>query len=76
MRLDQVVQLRLGECRLVRLVMSMPAIPNDVNEKVFMKALAICDCQADGLNAGFSVIGVDVDNRDLESLCEVARVVR
>ena len=56
--------------------MSMPAIPNDVNEKVFMKALAICDCQADGLNAGFSVIGVDVDNRDLESLCEVARVVR
>src|SRR4051812_13016099 len=72
---DDLVHQRLRERGLIRLVVPMPAVPDEVDEKVLIEALTIGVAEAHGLDAGLSVVSVDVDDRNLETLREVAAVV-
>ncbi len=66
-------RLRVG--RLVALVVPVAAIPDQVDHHVGVEALAIHDRQAGGGEAGLRIVGVDVDDRRVEPLGQVARVV-
>src|SRR5687767_3238286 len=76
MRANFLVQRRLGERRLVRLVVSVPAIADDVDEKILAESRPILDPESHDLDARGRVVGVDVDDRNLEAFREIARVVR
>src|SRR5437867_3096006 len=76
MRPNLFVKHRLGERRLVRLVVSVTAIADYVDQKILAELRAILDRQADDLDARLCIVGVDVNDRNLEALGEIAGVAR
>ena len=74
--LDALVHLRLRVRRLVGLVVTEAAIADDVDDRVAPKAAAEVDGETDGGDARLHVVGVDVDDRHVEALGQVARVTR
>src|SRR5262249_26346804 len=72
-RFDRRVQRRLGERGLVTLVMSVTTIANEIDQEVLTELRAIRDAKSNRSNAGLDVVGVDVNDRNLEALCEIAR---
>ena len=67
---------RLRVRGLVLLVVSVPAVADEVDDDVVAEAAAICECEPDRRDRRLRVVGVDVDDRDVEALREVARVAR
>ncbi len=65
---------RLGVGGLVGLVVAEAAVADHVDDDVAAPALAVGHRQADGRRAGLDVVGVDVDDRDVEPLGHVGRV--
>ena len=65
---------RLGVGRLVLLVVAVPAIADEVDDDVVLETAAIGHPQAHGRDARLGVIGVHMDDREVEALGEVARV--
>ena len=72
--LDPGGQHRLGVGGLVRLVVAVAAIPDQVDDHVAAPALAVSHRQADRRDRGLDVVGVDVDDRHVEALGEIAGV--
>ena len=70
------VQRRLSECWLVRLVVSVTTIAHDVDQEVLPEFRPVLDRQSDHLNARLRIVGVDVNDRNFESLCQIAGVAR
>ena len=73
-RRDLLVHHRLRERRLVPLVVPPPSIADQVDEEVALEPGAIREGQPRRLDARFGIVGVDVDDRDLESAREAARI--
>ena len=71
MLLDHLVHLGLGVGRLVGLVVAEAAVADQVDEHVVAELLAEGEGQPDRRHAGRHVIGVDVDDRDVEALGQV-----
>ena len=67
---------RLRVCRLVLLVVPEAAIADEVDHDVVTELPAIGQRQPNGAEGGLWIVGVDVDDRKVESLREVARVPR
>ena len=65
---------RLGVGGLVGLVVAEAAVADHVDDDVAAPALAVGHRQADRGRAGLDVVGVDVDDRDVEALRHVGRV--
>ena len=76
MRADDLVHHRLRERRLVGLVVALAAIAHEVDQEVLANRCAIRDREPHGLHARLGVVGVDVHDRHLEALRQIARVVR
>ena len=74
--LDPLVHERLGVGRLVGLVVPEAPVADEVDERVAVEGLAEGVGQADGRDAGLHVVGVHVDDRDVEALRQVGRVAR
>ena len=72
---DALVHQRLRVRRLVALVVTVAAIADDVDHDVAVELVAIHHGEPDGRQAGLGIVGVDVDDRRVEALGEVARVV-
>ena len=70
------VEPRLCERRLVALVMSVPAITNEINYDVVAEALAISHRQLRHVDDRFRVITVHMKDRDLDHLGDVCAVER
>ncbi len=71
MDLDLCVHLGLGVGGLVGLVVAEAAVADQVDQDVVAELLAEREGEADGADAGGDVVGVDVDDRDVEALREV-----
>ena len=65
---------RLGVGGLVGLVVAEAAVADQVDDDVAAPALAVGHRQPDRADAGLGVVGVDVDDRDVEALRHVGRV--
>ena len=65
---------RLGVGGLVGLVVAVAAVADHVDDDVAAPALAVGHRQADRRGAGLDVVGVDVDDRDVEALRHVGGV--
>jgi hypothetical protein len=52
------------------------AIADEVDEEILPELRAVRDAETDGRDARLEIVGVDVNDRDLEALREVARVAR
>src|SRR5688500_14707844 len=76
MRADFLVQGRLSERRLVRLVVSVTTVPHDVDQKILPEFRPVLDRQAHDVYARFRIVGVDVYYRDLEPLGEITGIPR
>ena len=74
-RIDLVHQ-RLGEERLVALVVPPAAVADQVDQEVLAEAVAVGLRQPRDREAGLGVVGIDVHDRDLEALGQVAGVER
>src|SRR5207248_1048222 len=72
---DALIENWLSKRGLVGLVMSVTAVPDDVDEEILTEALPVGDTEAHGVYTRFGVVAVDVQNRDVESLRQVAGVV-
>ena len=72
---DDFVHQRLRERRLIRFVVAVTPVPHEVDEEILIEPLTVGDAEAHGLNARFGIVGVDVDDRDLEPLRRIAGVV-
>ena len=73
--LDHRVHPRLRVGRLVPLVVAVSAVPDQVDDHVVAEFLAVHHRQASCGEACLGVVGVDVDDRDVEALREIGRVV-
>ncbi len=71
---DRCVHRRLSGTRIVTLVVPMASVPNQVNEEVLTELLPICEGQARRLKARFRIIGVDMNDRNIEALGQVAGI--
>ena len=69
--LDHLVHLGLGVGRLVGLVVAEAAVADQVDEHVVAELLTEGEGQPDRGDTGGDVIGVDVDDRDVEALGQV-----
>ncbi len=74
MGLDRLVHERLRVTGLVALVVAEAPVADEVDDEVLAEALAVGHRQPDGEDRGLGVVGVHVDDRDVEALREVARV--
>ena len=61
--------------RLVALVVPVAPVTDEVDDHVVAEALAVHHRQAGGGQAGLGIVGVDVDDRRVEALGQVGRVV-
>src|SRR5436309_3325059 len=71
---DLLVHHRLREGRIVELVVPVPAVADEVDEDVFLEALAKADGEAGRLHRGLGVVAVHVEDGRLDDLGDVARV--
>ena len=76
MRLDPRRLLRLRVRRLVGLIVPPAAVANEVDEEILLEARPIVEREPDDRDARLGVVRVHVDDRHLEALREVARIVR
>ena len=67
---------RLRVRRLVLLVVPVPAVADEVDDDVVAEARAVGEREPDRGERRLRVVGVDVDDRAVEALREVARVAR
>ncbi len=68
---DPLVHQRLGVGRLIRLVVPVPAVADQVDDHVAVEFGPVGHRQADRVQAGFRIVGVDVDDRYVEALGQV-----
>ena len=71
---NRLVHQRLRERGLVALVVPVPPVADQVDQEVAPEARAIFPGKPRGFEAGGRVVGVDVDDRNLEAAGEAARV--
>src|SRR5207253_2505746 len=67
---------RLGETRLVALVVAEAAVAPHVDDDVAVEALAELDRELAGPGDGLGVVAVDVEDRCLDALGDVRRIGR
>ena len=63
---DQVVHQRLGERRVVRLVVAAPPVADHVDDDVLLERLPVGEGQPADPDHGFGVVAVDVEDRRLD----------
>ena len=61
---------------LVLLVVAEAPVADEIDDDVVLEAAAVGHSQANGGDAGLGIVGVDVDDREIEALGEVTRVPR
>ncbi len=76
LRLDPLRLERLSVRGLVLLLMAETPVTHDVDHEVVAEFLAVRERETHGAQRRLRVVGVDVDDRDVETLREVARVAR
>ena len=72
--LDALDHQRLRVRSIVLLVVPEPPVPDQVDHEVVAEFLAVCVSQSNGRDRGLWIVRVDVDDRDVEALGEVARI--
>ena len=72
--LDAGVHLRLGEGRLVALIMAVAAVADDVEHDIGMEIHAIFGDQAGGPDHGFRIVAIHMDDRRLDALGHIGAV--
>jgi hypothetical protein len=76
MRCHRFVHERLREGRLVAFVVAEATIADEIDQEVEPEARPILPCQPGGFQTRDRIIGVDVDDRNLEAARQAARVAR
>ena len=76
MRADLLVHQRLGEARLVAFIVAVAAIAEHVDDDRLLEFLPELDRDLRGVNDGFRVVAVHVEDRRLDHLGDVGRVGR
>ncbi len=76
MLVDALVHQRLGEVRLVAFVVTVAPVADQVDHEILAEAPPIGARHPRRRDAGFGIVGVDVDDRHLEAFGEVAGVER
>src|SRR4051812_3898619 len=71
---DLLVHLRLGEARLIAFIVAPAAVADQIDQHILAIALAERKRQPGGGEAGFRLISIDMDDRDLESLGRIAGI--
>ncbi len=74
MGFDELVHQRLGECRIVELVVAVATITDQVDDDVALKLLPVADRQSSGVDSGLRVVAIDVKNGRMDDLRYVRRV--
>ena len=74
MRVHGLVHQRLRERRLVAFVVAVAAVADQVDQEIAPEARPVFPRQPRRLEAGGRIVGVDVDDRDLEAARQAARV--
>jgi hypothetical protein len=75
-RLDLPVEDRLRERRVVPFVVAVPPVADQVDDHVLLEALPELDRQPRRVDAGLGIVRVHVEDRRLDHLGHVARVLR
>ena len=73
---DLPIHQRLRERRLVAFVVSVTPVADQVDQEVALEAGAILPRETRGFETGCGIVRADVNDRDLESAGEAARVAR
>jgi hypothetical protein len=70
------VHVRLSEFRLIKLVMSISAITNNINQNILMEPLSVFNCEFAYSVDSFWIICVDMDNWGIKCLSDITAVER
>ena len=73
---DRLVHQRLRVARVVALVVTVAAVADHVDDDVLVERLAVLEGQLGDAHAGLGVVAVDVEDRRLHRLGDVAAVQR
>ena len=71
---DDLIHLGLGVARVVTLVVTTPAIADDVEDHVALEGLAVLKGESRGARARLGVIAIDVKDRRLNDLGNIGRI--
>ena len=71
---DDLVHLRLGERRLVAFVVSPATVADQIDQEILAEGVAVLDRHAHRGQAAFRIVGIDMHDRNLEALGEIAGV--
>ena len=71
---DLGIQLRLGESRFVALVVAPAPVADQVDQEILSELLPVGDRHVRHRQAGLGIVAIDVHDRDLEALGQVAGV--
>jgi hypothetical protein len=75
-RVDDLVHLRLGERRVVGLVVAVPPVADEVDDDVAVEPLPVGEREPTDPDHGLGVVAVDVQDRRVDGLGDVGGVVR
>jgi hypothetical protein len=76
MRSDLSVQCRLRKSGLVRFVVTVAPIANEVDQEILLELCAILDRKTRNPNACICMLGIHVNDRNFKPFCQVARISR
>ena len=73
---DLLIHQRLRERRFVPFVVTPAAVTDQIDEEIALEGRAIGEGQPRRLDAGHRIVGIDVDDGNLEAARQAARVRR
>ena len=62
--------------RVITFVVTMTAIAHHIDDNVFVESLTVFPCESSDANASFGVVAIDVEDRCLNCLGDVAAIQR
>ena len=74
LRINELVHQRLGERGVIGLVVSAPAVGDEIDDDVLVEGLAELEGQACHSDDRFGIVAVDVEDRGLHHACDVGGV--
>ncbi len=74
MTADRLIELRLGKRRLVAFVVAVTPVADHVDDCVALEAAAVIERERSRLHHSFGIVPVDVKNRNLQHLRDIAGV--
>ena len=76
MGLDGIIHFGMSVVRLILLTVTMPSIPNDIDKKILLELLFICNCYLHNAVQQIWLVSINVNDRCTNNFSNLCAVIR